>query len=273
MKQSIILLSLKESFKSIYTHKLIFVLLAILEIIFIISFGVVQFKYQIKIIENSRDILEYYQQLNLEEDNLGKSMREGSHILGSDPLLIYKKFKELVSLTIILISSTVSLILFFNSLNWSITNLIFTKQNIKDFIRHFWRILIINLTYILLMALVMFLVFQKFYLELISKNPVFLIIGTTLLLVILYFMLISFSLANQKIGKLIKNSFSVGLKKAHYIFSIYILGIILLVSMGILILFLQNHHIILLLLAVVIFIASLITFRIFLITIVRNLTR
>ena len=271
MRQSIILLSLKESLISIYKHKSIFAILVFLELAFIVSLGVVQFKYQFEIIDNSREILEYYQQLNLEEDSLGNSITEGKDILGSDPLLIYRKFKELVSLTIILVLSTVGIILFFNSLNWSLTELIFSKMDSKGFFGHFWKVLLINFIYLLGISIVLFLIFQKFYLNMISQSPIYLIIGLTHISLILYFMLISFSLSNYTMGKRIIKGISLGLKKAHYLLSIYILIIAFLAGMGLLLLLLQNQHIALLLFAVIVFVASFIIFRIFLITLIRKL--
>ena len=115
---NILLSSLKEALVSVLKNKLVFILLIFIQLIYIISFVFFQINYQIKIIEDSREIMDYFQSLNLDESQIMNDIEKKQEILGNDPLAIYLKFKELVKHISVLITISIAMILFFNTLLW-----------------------------------------------------------------------------------------------------------------------------------------------------------
>lgn len=269
--KNIIPLSIKESFKVINNHRAIFILLVVLQIVFIASLAFVQLKYQIKIIENSREILDYFQALNLDESAIAQGLESKKDILGDDPLLIYRKFKLLIRDILFIAIFTAGLILFFNTINWSLTELMFTKLNFKGFLKHLGKLFLLNIFYLLLLGIVVFLIFQKQYLELINKNGFFLFVALLAVALVLYFMFISFSLANEKLRDIFKKTFLLGLKKANYILAVYLINLVILLGLALLLFYVQNKAFILLFFIGVIFFVSFVFCRVFLISGVRRL--
>ena len=266
-----ILASLKETFASIRNHKALFLLLILVQAVFVVLLSVLLISYSTEIMKNAQEIVSYSEHLNLDENMIGADMKSQAEILGKDPLLMYQKFKKIINSIIILAAGSALLILFFNTANWGIAELFFRKPNLKEFLQHVLKLFFVNIVYLSILGALAFAVFQNFYLEMIITNGAFIFLAAALIAIILYFMLVSMSLSSEKLFDIFKKTISVGIRKFHFAFFGYAV-ILILLSLFFLLFFISQEKAFLLLMAAgFLFFLSFVFCRIFFIRLVRNI--
>lgn len=273
--KNIILGSLRESFASIWKNKSLFLLLFLLQIAFFVVFSAVNLTYQTKILENTKTITDYLSQQNLDEASATESILQQKSILGDDPLMISKNFDEIVRNFRIYFGYVFILLIFFMSVAWAITYRLLKKINLRQLTGIFLKNIVVLLFYLGLIFIFFFLLLNVSITQLAEQNSmlfakysVFLIVSV----ILAYFMFISISIANHiKLKNIVQKTLSIGIRKAHYVLSVYFINLFLLfISMSLLYYSIENNPFILLL-SIILMIFSFVFGRIFLINVVDKL--
>ena len=272
--KNIILNSLKESIKSIWKNKLLFFLLFILQILFFVILFYLSIIYQTKILDNAKAINDYISQLKLDDLSVASNMMQQKSILGDDPLTISRNFNEMVKNFKIYLMYLFILLVLSTSLSWAIT---FRLIHVKTFLpsaKMFLKIFIVLLFYLGLIFSFFYSLFNisltQFAIQgsdLYIKYVPFLIIS----IILIYFMFISLSiLHNTELKNIVQKTLKIGIKKGHYILTIYIINVSLSVISLISLFYLFEKRI--MALPLILFIFSFVFGRIFMVKVVEKIT-
>ena len=223
--KNIILDSLKESFYLIWKNKRWFVLLFVLEILFLIALSAVNYHYQIEIVGHSKAISDYISKLQLDEAAVADSLMQQKSILGDDPLLISRKSNEILRNFRLMLASILALMLVFLSTSWAITARAAYKINLKNFIKFSVQVFFVLMFYLGIIFLFFYYLVNISLLQ-IAFNPYMLGLKYALFLAVLilslYFMFISLSLVHKTgIRNIAQKTLVIGIRKAHYALGAY----------------------------------------------------
>ena len=276
VQKNIIFNSLKESLALIWKNKFLFVSLFVLQILFFIIFSVINYDYQTKILENAKAITDYLSNQKLDEAAVTSNLLQQKNILGDDPLMISRNFNEILkNFRIYLIYIFILLILFI-SISWTLSSKIINKLNFKQLINNFLKNLIILLFYLGLIFGFFFSLLNISITQLAQQSSmifikyfIFLIIS----IILVYFMFISISLINHiELKNIVQKTLSIGIRRAHYILSVYFINTLLLGTSVFLLYYFIEKNSLILLLSIILLIFSIVFGRIFLINAVGKLT-
>ena len=276
MSQNILLNSLKQSFSLIWKNKSLFILLFILQIIFFVLFFYINFTYQTKIIEHANAIFDYLSQQKLDDISVTENLLQQKSILGDDPLMISRNFNEIVKNFKLYLVYIFILLIFFISLNWTITNKMVFKIHFKKLTKIFLKILIVSLFYLGLIFLFLFSIINISITELaessklLTKYVPFLIFS----IILSYFMFVSLALTNKaELNNIVQKTLVIGIKKAHYVAAVYFINIFLFAVSIFFFYYFIEKNLFILLLSIVLMIFSFVFGRIFLINVVDRLEK
>ncbi len=278
MSKNIILSSLKESFKSIWRNKLLFLLLFILQISFFAVFSAISLNYMSKIVEHENSIFDYLSRQKLDETSAAQNILQQKNVLGDDPLSIARNLKEIVRNFRIYLLYTFALLIFFISVSWTITNKIIHRSGLRQLVRHFCKIFIVLLLYLGLIFYFFFSLVNISFAEigagaakLFAKYIPLLIFS----IVLVYFMFITLSLLNStSLKNILQKTLSIGIKKMHYILSVYFIIISLFIlAIAAALLFNFEENLFVMTLSILLIILSFIFGRIFMANVVEKLDR
>ena len=275
MPKNIILNSLKESFSLIWKNKSLFLLLFALQIAFFIIFSIINITYQTKILENTKAITDYISQQKLDEASATDAVLQQKNILGDDPLMISRNFNDIVKNFRIYFGYIFILLIFFMSLAWAITYKLLKKITLRQLANIFLKIIVVLLFYLGLIFGFFFSLLNISIAQLTEQNSmlfikyfVFLIVS----IILAYFMFISISIVNHiKLKKIVQETLSIGIRKAHYILSVYFINIILFIVSIVLMYYFIEKNSFILLLSVILLIFSFIFGRIFMVNVIEKL--
>lgn len=274
-QKNIIINSLRESISSIWKNKSLFILLFILQIVFFAILFFVSQNYLPKMLENAKAISDYLSQQKLDEISMTQNILQQKNILGDDPLSISRNFNEMAKNFRIYLAYIFILLIVFLSVFWTLTNRLVYKETIKQLRRYFFKVLIVLLFYLGLIFSFFYSIFNISFTEaayepskIFAKYLLFLVAS----LILVYFMFISISLVDRTGFKnIVQKTLTIGIKKTHYILSVYFINIFLLIfSIGVLSYFIDNYFFIALISLLLMFF-SFIFGRIFLINVVEKL--
>ncbi|MBS3104888.1 hypothetical protein J4234_01380 [Candidatus Woesearchaeota archaeon] len=273
--KNIIFNSLRESFSIIWKNKLLFLSLFILQIAFFVVFSAVNIKYQTKILENTKAITDYLSQQKLDEASATDAILQQKNILGDDPLMISENFDEIVKNFRLYLGYVFILLIFFISIAWAITYRLLKKTSLRQLTNIFLKNIVILLFYLGLIFTFFFLLLNVSITQLAEQSSMLFAKYSTFLIVsiiLAYFMFISIAIANHiKLKNIVQKTLSIGIRKAHYVLSVYFINIFLLfISMSLLYYFIEKNPFILLL-SLILFVFSFVFGRILIINVVEKL--
>lgn len=276
LQKNIIMDSLKESFSSIWRNKLLFILLFVMQILFIVVFSTITYHYQTKIVQSANEIFDYISKLKLDEAAAIESVTNKKSILGDDPLMISRNFNEIVRNFRLYLIYIFILFVFSISINWTFTNRLIHKINIKKLTKNFLRILIISLFYLGLIFSFFFSIINISITELaetsklMTKYIPFLIFS----IISSYFMFVSLALTSKaELNNIVQKTLLIGIKKAHYVLAVYFINIFLFAVSIFLFYYFIEKNLFILLLSIILMIFSFVFGRIFVINVVDRLEK
>jgi hypothetical protein len=176
----------------------------------------------------TQEVMEYVNQLKLDEEALTENILEDKDIFGEDPLLIYKNYD--IIMHFLRIFMVISLLLFFvfEGLNWVWTVHLPHKKKFKTIFRSMLNFIILTLIYF--SAIVIAILPLRSILSSSSLSTLSLIFSIGLVSLLVYFMIISFSLVNNKnVIIILKKAFLIGTFKAYLVLPTLVIGIIMIV--------------------------------------------
>lgn len=274
MAQNIIFNSLKDSLYSIRRNKSLFILLCVMQIIFLISFFYITSIYIPRIYESSKKIIDYLQQQKIDESSVDINILKQKNILGDDPLSISRNFNDAVKNFRFYLLYTFILLTFSISLFWGITTKLTHGHNIRRMIKVTRKIFVIAFFYLGLIFLFFFSITNISFFSvaegaqrILIKYLSFLLLSPTLI----YFMYVSIALSNKnELKNIVQRTLYFGIKDVHYVLSVYFVNLCLLaISIASIIYFVENFYF--LMLSLVFLVLILIFGRIFMINVVDRL--
>lgn len=295
-KNSIILGSFKESFSIIKKNKTLFLVLFLLQLLFFSLIFAVNFHYQPKILESVGNVIDYISEQNPTESN----------ILGDDPLMIHRNYKNMMhNLRLLAVWSLLIFIFINGSMFYLISKLVYNqkfnfkicsrnyKQNTKEFfvcqkskgflsmlrnspfsefLTYLFKFGFVSLVFFLLVFLFSYSGSNASMLSLISGIALFKPVSLIIAFILFYFMYLTFLLLYKvKLKALFKELFNVGVKKAHMMLLTFFIALLIIFILLLLIIFLIEKNIVLLSLIVLLFVLSFVWGKVFLIMVVKKL--
>ncbi len=199
----------KSFFSTVTDHKLLFLLLFAVQIIFIISMAVANVKYQAAIAENIQNIIQPLETANYDENAIkaGMPFLEDVAQLATNYTEMLKNLQKLVFAQL-LVFFTVGL------LAWALTHLMFKKENVLKL----WVHLVLRAAvFIVPVLLVDYLIIRTALRQAASGGTytsLYVAVGITA--VAWYFMVICLALPLAPLKESLVHAFSLGVKKIHY---------------------------------------------------------
>lgn len=275
MPQKIIINSLRESLSSIWKNKSWFVLLFLMQILFLVILFLVSYHYQNRIVQSANEILNYISQQKLDEASATDAILQQKNILGDDPLMISRNFNEIVKNFRIYLIYIFVLLIVFISMAWSITHKMLHKNNFKQLIKNFLKNLVVLLFYLGLIFGFFFSLLNISLTQLAQQNSMLFIKYSVFLLVsiiLAYFMFISLALIiKTEFKNIVQKTLVIGIKKVHYILSVYFINIFLFALSIFLLLYFIEKNLFVSLLSLLLMIFSFVFGRILMVGVVEKL--
>lgn len=274
MPKKIIINSLKQSFSSIWRNKSLFILLFILQIVFFFAFAQINLTFQTRILKSAQAIEDYISQQKLDEPSVSSNIFQQKSILGDDPLSISRNFNEIMRNFRIYLAYLFILLVSFTSIAWALTYKLAYKIKLKQLAKDFLKISAVLLPNLSLIFIFLFLLFNISLanaenIKIFNRYIPLLIFSA----VLTYFMFISLSLLrNTELKNIVQKTLSIGIKKAHYIFLIYLINIFLLILPIILLFYFIEKNFLILLLSLILMMFSFVFGRIFMVNAVEKLS-
>ncbi|MBR9683171.1 hypothetical protein GOV03_01385 [Candidatus Woesearchaeota archaeon] len=212
---------IKEGFLSAVTairkHKLLLIVLIVLQILFISSISFIGVTYQVKIYENAKGIIEPLENIDYGSfsgvetaDQLEQPLMED---VMKKMISVTEHYQEMVKNIFEMLFLMLSCFLVFNGFGWSLSNFMVKKGRI---VRYWSKFILVSLIFLIPAGAGSYFILKSFVgLDLeVLKMGLELVGG--LLLVVSYFMLIGFGLVGEGVLGLFKNIFVIGFKKIHW---------------------------------------------------------
>ncbi|MBI2559083.1 hypothetical protein HYW20_07215 [Candidatus Woesearchaeota archaeon] len=275
MPKNIILNSLESAFALIWRNKLLFILLFILQIVFFVILSLIHYAYVPKMVESQKAIYDYMSSIKMDDISVASNVLGQKNLLGDDPLLISRNFNEIVRNFRLYMIYIFILLAFSISMFWAVTYKIIHKPSFKHVTRLFFRIFSVCIFYLGLIFAFFFSLLNISLAgvaaessKLLTKYVPFLVISV----VLTYFMFISLSLIyDTKLNNIVQKTLSIGIKKIHYLLSVYLINIFLFMLSIFLLYFFIERNLFVLLLSMLLMIFSFVFGRIFLANVVERL--
>ena len=147
--KKIVVDSLKSTFKSIKKNKFLFIGLIGIQFVFFSLLFSVQYFYWIDIMEDGVAVLDYMQEQKLDEEGLGESILFHKNVMGDDPLMVYRRVKNMTKNFIFDILATMCLFIIFSGISWSLTDHFINKKSYKHFVAFYYKFFVVSLAYLI----------------------------------------------------------------------------------------------------------------------------
>ena len=246
---------LKETFSSVKRHKLIFILLVILQLLALITFSYTFIIYQVKILENAQGITEAMQNANFNPD----SIQAGEPFI-KDIYSVYQNYDSLLEQMYQLLLWLFLLFIIFNGLLWIGSHYLFKEISRKiSFTRTAIKFLALSSVLLFPLMLLFYFLFKN-NITLLSTYGWVLLILTG---IVYYLLLVSLAFIHIKSWKEFLNQIlNKGFKKIYLTLIVLIINLII-ISGSIYLIYLTSNQIILSIITVILLGIVLILTRLF----------
>ncbi|MBI2652499.1 hypothetical protein HYX00_03445 [Candidatus Woesearchaeota archaeon] len=228
-------------------------------------------------IESQKAIEYYVSQLKLDEASVASNVLQQKNILGDEPSSISRNFYDIVKNFRLYLIYTFILLVMFVSINWTITTTLINKKNFNKLIKDFLKIFFASFSYLGLVFYFFYSLFNITTFETATMTAKILtkVVPFSIFSIILaYFMFISISLLHKtELKNIIQKTLSIGIKKAHYILSVYFLNVFLFGISIFLFYYFIEKNLFILLLSIMLMIFSFVFGRIFMVNVVEKLEK
>ncbi|MDP7180033.1 MAG: hypothetical protein QF824_02075 [Candidatus Woesearchaeota archaeon] len=266
MKKGVILSSIRDVVRLISKNKRMFLVMAVIQLIFFSLLAVLLSTYVVKIGISASKILEYVESTDLDEAAVTTKMLKQEEFLGDDPTLIFRESKTIISSLIFLFVYLLLLFLVLEGLNWALMDGLIRKKKFKEIFSYIGKFSGVLLVYLSFLFLFLRAIFIGVNLE---NFSFFDLIPLLFVVVLFYFMFLSLALVGGRSFKeIFKRTFLVGIRKWDVMLLSYLLMLVVMGLLTALWMFLAEMHIILVVLSLLLFVVSFILMRIFLVVVV-----
>ncbi|MBI2658362.1 hypothetical protein HYX08_06755 [Candidatus Woesearchaeota archaeon] len=226
-------------------------------------------------LESAMAITEYLNRQNLDDASVTSSMLQEKEILGDDPLMISRNFNEIVGNFRVYLALIFILFAAFASFAWSMTHRITNNSSLRKTLKIFFKIFVVSFIYLGLIFAFLFSIINFSFTEIAAEGQKLLmkyIIFLAVSIALLYFMFISLSLiGSTRLGNIVQKTLSIGIRKAHYVFASYLIGMLMLAASAVLLYYFMEKNMLLLLLSLALMVFAFVFQRIFMVNMIRKL--
>ena len=267
---NVFLNALEDAVNAIKKNKRVVLMLLLLQVVFVALLGSVQLYYQFQIFEKSQEVTDYMNQLPLEDT---EAILQQQNIFGDDPSVIFEGTQTIQKAWNKLIILSVLIVLFFNVLNWGLTDQLFHKKKKSEWKIYAGKFIAVAAVYAIIYVILLNIFLGTSLSDYLIEEAAHLqIIPGIVLLLVAYCMFISFALVGKtKLREIAKNTLKIGFRKAHWMLLTYAVNTALLLSSGWLFFRASNAAYSLLIGAGILFLAAFVWGRIFAIATVNRL--
>lgn len=272
----IILNSFKDSFKLIKKHKYIIILIFFLQLLFFSLFAINMTTTMTPALQATKDVLTYVNQLKMDEEALTQGLLTNKSMFGDDPLLIYNNYNIIMNFLKWFLVIALIIFVIFEGLNWALTVYLSRKKlpkkkKFKMFARFILNFLAVTIGYFLIIGIII-----ANQLKSIIRTPTLpayqIVLTLTAVLLLVYFLLISYSLLNNKdLLAIIKKSFLIGIFKAYIILPVLVFNLLLIALASFLLFKAAEANLFLVILSVILFTFSFIFARILFVRLIHKI--
>ncbi|MBT4651632.1 hypothetical protein HOC13_03875 [Candidatus Woesearchaeota archaeon] len=222
-----------NSLKVIKQHKLIFFSLIILQILTLAILASVGIKFTILISENNQEIGYYLDNANYDSE----SLKSGQPFI-KETVALQKSYQSLIKNIWWLVLISFGIYLFFDGLNWSLTNYLFKKTNL---FKNWLNFTILSLLFIVPVSLIIYSIFKSAVgIDLGVFELV--IYGLTFLAVITYYFLaVAYSFLEKDLQSIFKNLQLIGIRKVFPVILVTISNLVL-ISISLILIYLSQDN-------------------------------
>jgi len=260
--------SLLDVFKVVKRNKLLFAALVIVQILFIVLVLFVGVKYQIKIYENVRGVMEPLQWANYNATAIeeGQPFMKG---MMKEMSLMTKSYKAMVKNIFTMIFWMLGFFLLFNGFIWSMVNYMVKKGNFR---KYWGRFALVSLVFLVPVSLVSYIILKSLVGVDLAVFGWGVRVMSWIFLVVGYFMLIGFCLVDWKLKDLFKKIFVVGVRQVHWVL-LSLLCVLGLVLLSLLFIYVSMNSLLLMTLSGLVFVTVLVLGKLFLVLVVKELKK
>ena len=254
-----------RTFEAIKQHKLLFSLLFLVQLVFVVGviyFGIV---YQIKLAQNVQNIMGPLQQANFNST----SIQQGQSLLPdmtSDVNSIVLGYQEMVNNLIQLGLILMGGFLFLNGFIWSVANYMVKKG---PFLKYWGKFILSSLFFLIPTGLISYITLKSL-IGTVSWFQTGLNVLEISCFILFYFMLISFSLSEVPLKKILPKTFRLGLGDAVWILLSLMFSLIL-ILLSLLLVYVGMGIFSLMIISLLLLILSLALGKIYLISVISEL--
>ncbi len=221
---------LQHSLKSIKEHPALFVLIFMLQVVFIVSFLVLTVSYQVKLLDNAKGVIEPLQNANYDAE----SIQEGTSF-SNDFFSVFESYNEMIKNIRNYALWLAFFFLFFNGSIWVLTHLLLQRKISPDlkpaWFLDSWAKYIVSSIVFFLPPLVLCYYFLVFLLRMDISMGSFLLAVKILscsLVLLYYFLLAAFASAGQESWKdFVKMFFKCSIRKIPKSLLVFLINLLL----------------------------------------------
>jgi len=215
-----------NTFQNINKHKRIFVLLIILQIIFLVSFAYTAINFQVKVLDGAKGVMEPLENANYDAE----SIKSGDQLV-QNPLELYKNYTEMRSS---LIQMLLWLLLIFIAINgslWILTHkLLGKKTGLACLGKEMLKFITITLIFLTPYAIFSYLILKSLLKLSVSLDSLSLAVQiiTYSFMLIYYLMAVAFAFINiESWRSFVKRWFETGIKNIHWCLIVAMINLII----------------------------------------------
>ena len=277
MKKKIISGSVKNSFAMIWRNKLLFISLFALQVLFFSLFLYASTVYLPRMFGSAKAISDYISRQNLDDISVAQNVMQQKNILGEDPLSISRNYTSLVGSFSIYLEYSFAMLVLFLSISWTLTARMSHKTSFKKMLEDFAKKLLVLLSCFGAILFFFFSIVEVSFSDSISQGLMLFAKYIPMLIfsaALLYFMFIALSISgSESLKALLHKTFSVGIRKFHYMIAAYLISLFFVMLSVILITYFTENNLFGLLLSMVFFVFVFVFCRIFIFNVVDRLSK
>jgi len=219
-----------------------------------------------KIMDSATIIIDTLDKQQLTDEDVAKNFLQQGDLI-QDSFELYNASQEVIKNVGVLVAISMIIYILLGGLLWALTDQLINKKKLNQFFIYIGRFAAITIVNSLIVFVILMQAGSGLKEEL-SFNYFWLV----LIVIPFYFIFISYALASKlKLKDLAKQTFLIGIKKAHYILLVYFINIVILCLLGLIMYLLLERTILLLTIAMILFILCYTWTRLFLAVVVESI--
>jgi len=276
MPSNIFLSSIKKSYNSVIHHKLLFILLFVLQLIFFSLLLTTQTVILPQIQSLGSEMMDYMDSISGSADASGQGidLQKG---FGDDPFIFFRNTQRIIQLIAIDFLICLGVFLIIGNLLWSFSSIVIHGSiKFKEFMKRFGKFIVVSLSFIVPFSLIAILILQFSLLRADNESIEFLIFGSLLLILFVvagYFLMVALSLLHLPLKQLFRKTFRAGALKPHLCLAFMAFVLVVNSLILALMLFSAEIYFLLFVLLIIIFIIAHIYLRILLVASISEIEK